>query len=49
MPMDLATGDVGGTTRLGYANFAAGVLHAMGIDPGDWFPGVTPFTGAFRT
>jgi len=48
MPMELSTGEVhDGGQLMKYDNFAAGVLTAMDVDPGDWLPGVTPFTGAF--
>lgn len=49
LPMDFATGD---PTELGdvlrYENFGASVLSLLGGDPGEWFPGVAPFTGWMR-
>ncbi len=53
LKMDLATGDPTGAAQDGnapgelckYDNFAAGVLAHMGIDPGEFYPSVTPFTG----
>ncbi|MEZ4236663.1 MAG: DUF1501 domain-containing protein [Myxococcota bacterium] len=46
-PMDLATGepDPGGALCK-YDNLCAGVLELVGVDPGDWLPGVVPFRGA---
>ena len=44
--MVLATGEL--TPKgdlLKYDNFAAGLLAGLDIDPGDWFPNVTPFLG----
>ena len=29
-----------------YDNFCAGLLELVGVDPGDWLPGVVPFRGA---
>jgi hypothetical protein len=46
--MDLATGEVhAGGQLMKYDSFAAGILAAMDVDPGDWLPNVAPFTGAF--
>ena len=48
LPMRLDTGEVdlehGELCK--YDNFAAGVLASVGVDPGEWFPGITPFMGA---
>lgn len=50
LPVDLATGeaDDGGVLNK-YDNVAAGVLAALDVDPGPWYPGVTPFTAPFVT
>lgn len=43
---DLASGEVTESGQLlKYDNFVAGLLSGMDIDPEEWFPGVTPFTG----
>jgi hypothetical protein len=45
-PMDLATGELTEAGQLlKYDNFVAGMLAGMDIDPAEWFPGITPFTG----
>ena len=44
--IQLTTGEITPSgDLLKYDNFAAGLLAGMDIDPGDWFPGTTPFTG----
>jgi len=53
MKMDLASGDPTGSAQdsraagelLKYDNFAAGILQHLGLDPGEVYPTVTPFTG----
>ena len=46
-PVDLATGDPSPNGVLNkYDNVAAGLLAHMGVEPGAYFPGVAPFTGA---
>lgn len=46
--VDLDTGLPNASTApIGYASFAAGVLDALGVDPGPWLPGVRPLR-AFR-
>ena len=47
--MDLASGALfKGGSLLKYDNFAAGLLAGFDIDPGDWYPGVEPFTGWYN-
>ena len=52
MRIDMATGQVVGGAMdstgelLKYDNFCAGVLAHMGVDPGPWYPSITPFTAA---
>lgn len=47
MPMQLSTGEVSASGELcKYDNLAAGLLELVGVDPGEWLPGVTPFRGA---
>jgi hypothetical protein len=44
--VDLATGVVSESGQLlKYDNFVAGLLAGLDVDPAEWFPGVTPFTG----
>ena len=51
--MDLATGEVTGDglddnapgDLLQYTHFAAGILAHLDIDPAEYYPGITPFTG----
>jgi len=45
-PIDTANGvlDAGGAVPR-FDQFAAAVLHQVGIDPGDWLPGVVPLGG----
>lgn len=48
VPVDLRTGEVDPAGFLNkYDNVAAGILTALDIDPGDWFPTIEPFTGPF--
>jgi len=48
--IDLASGSLyKGGSILKYDNFAAGMLAGFDIDPGDWYPGVEPFTGWFSS
>ena len=47
LPMDLLTGELDPSGELcKYDNLAAGVLAMVGVDPSEWFPGITPFLGA---
>lgn len=48
--VDLETGapDAGGQLNK-YDNFCAGLLELVGVDPGEWLPGVVPFRGARPT
>jgi hypothetical protein len=46
-PIDLTTGELHDGGELNkYDNLVAGILELVGVDPGDWLPGVTPFRGA---
>lgn len=46
-PMALSTGEPTDAGELcKYDNLCAGLLELVGVDPGDWLPGVVPFRGA---
>ena len=46
--IDMSTGSAsGGGQTLSTAHFIAGILQSFGLDPGEQFPGVTPFTAPF--
>lgn len=46
-PMSLSTGEPSASGELcKYDNFCAGLLELVGVDPGQWLPGVAPFRGA---
>jgi uncharacterized protein (DUF1501 family) len=46
--IDLASGEAAsGGELLAPTHLSAGLLQMLGVDPGVWFPGVTPFTAPF--
>jgi hypothetical protein len=47
LPVDLRTGEPDPRGALNrYDSFCAGLLELVGVDPGEWLPGVEPFRGA---
>jgi hypothetical protein len=48
LAVDLTTGEVAEGGELNkYDNLAAGILTALDIDPGRWFPSISPFVAPF--
>ncbi|MEZ4238259.1 MAG: DUF1501 domain-containing protein [Myxococcota bacterium] len=46
--IDLQTGEVDDGGHLNkYDNLASGILHALDIDPGPWYPTISPFVAPF--
>jgi hypothetical protein len=47
-PVDLSTGEVDDRAEVNkYDNVAAGILHALDVDPAQWFPTISPFVAPF--
>jgi hypothetical protein len=50
LPVDLETGEVDESGQLNkYDNVSAGILTALDIDPGPWFPTIRPYRGCFAS
>ena len=46
--IDLERGEVTDGAPLSYAQFCAGLLEVVGVDPAPWLPGVTPFRAPYQ-